>query len=405
MKKNSIMKLINMNYFTPVWIMLIILATALNEANADRVYELIKQLNDRNLNTRRCAVQTLGEIGDSRAVEALIVSLDYNDKDVRKSAVEALGKIGDSRAVDPLIACLKDTTTIFACWDTTDFLGYRYSYRICDFAAEALIKIGESSVEGLIVCLEDNDKNVRKYAAEALDKIGYTTFSDNEKIIYLIAKQNWEILIQIGKSAVAPLINCLMDKNDNVRQSAASALGNIGDSLAVEPLIFSLKDKCGKVRYSAADALGKLGDKNAVPHLILALPDWDANNAIFSALIKLNWSPINDNEIVYSWIAAKDKNNLISHWEQTKYVLLNDAKSGKRRKIENAVNSLISLGREEIINDLIRILNTNGSKEIAETFLNCGNSELYRAARSWAAEHDYSIMSGSGNYKAGWGEW
>src|SRR5205823_14579268 len=48
------------------------------------------------------AARSLGEIGDRRAVEFLLLALDHLE--IRPVAVEALGKIGDRRAVPALIA-------------------------------------------------------------------------------------------------------------------------------------------------------------------------------------------------------------------------------------------------------------------------------------------------------------
>ncbi len=57
-----------------------------------------------------------------------------------------------------------------------------------------------------------------------------------------------------------------------VSQWAAKALGVLGDESAVEPLVLALKDKNSEVRESAAEALGKIGgDRGAkeagLPHL------------------------------------------------------------------------------------------------------------------------------------------
>lgn len=57
---------------------------------------------------RWSAVEVLGEIGDTEAIEPLIQALKDKDEDVRRNAVEALGKIGDTRAVEPLIQALED---------------------------------------------------------------------------------------------------------------------------------------------------------------------------------------------------------------------------------------------------------------------------------------------------------
>ena len=56
------------------------------------------------------------------------------------------------------------------------------------------------------------------------------------------------------------LIAALKDKDSNVREAAAEALGELGDKRAVKPLLTALKkDKDSNVRDAAAKALGKLG--------------------------------------------------------------------------------------------------------------------------------------------------
>ena len=82
-----------------------------------------------------------------------------------------------------------------------------------------------------------------------------------------------EVLVDIGKSAVEPLIAVLEKTNnkDSVRQRAASALGKLGDNRAVNPLIAALKDRNANVRQAAAQALGELEDPGAVDPLIKTL--------------------------------------------------------------------------------------------------------------------------------------
>jgi HEAT repeat protein len=83
-------------------------------------------------------------------------------------------------------------------------------------AVEALVKIGKPAVESLIRLLGDKeDKHVSGdgCAIEALGKI--------------------------GKPAVESLIQAL--GNEDVKESAAIALGKIGDACAVEPLMNALE--------------------------------------------------------------------------------------------------------------------------------------------------------------------
>jgi hypothetical protein len=78
-------------------------------------------------------------------------------------------------------------------------------------------------------------------------------------------------LIKPDKIIDSP-INDLADKETDVREYAASALGDIGSEKAIEPLITALSsDKESDVRRSAAYALGGIGSEKAVVPLITAL--------------------------------------------------------------------------------------------------------------------------------------
>jgi hypothetical protein len=248
-------------------------------------------------------------------------------------------------------------------------------------AAEALGKLGDArAVEPLIACLEELDWAVRNSAAIALGNLR-------------------------DARAVEPLIACLKAQDARVRASAAIALGNLGDARAAEPLIACLKDKDAGGRSSAAIALGNLGDARAVSELVDALPDWDAKAQLGVALKTLGWNPTTDSEQVYFWICNADRANLNTQWGKTKRVLLADLQSGDQRKIKNAIYTFVSLGKEEIIPMLIHILNTQGGKEMAETYLNCGDGRLADAARSSASAHGYQISTAGAANKPGWGSW
>jgi hypothetical protein len=58
-------------------------------------------------------------------------------------------------------------------------------------------------------------------------------------------------------------------------------------------------------------------------------------------------------------------------------------------------------GSEDI---LIEALDKAGNKNMAETFLNCGNFRLEQAAREWGSKHGYKIESASsGLGRTRWG--
>ena len=111
------------------------------------------------------------------------------------------------------------------------------------------------TVEQWIEALKDKDQEVRYSAARALGKIGPK-----------------------AEKAVPALVRALKDKNEYVRQWAASALGKIGPKAekAVPALTEALKDRWPGIRaQDAAVALGKIGPaaEKAVPALTEALKD------------------------------------------------------------------------------------------------------------------------------------
>ena len=191
----------------------------------------------------------------------------------------------------------------------------------------------------------------------------------------------------------------------NVRWRAAAALGEIKDVRAVEPLAAALKDSDSDVRCAAAEALSKIGDKRTVTALAAALPDWDCQKFICGVLVGWGWQPQTEREQVYLWICQRQTSELAKSWEQVRRILLEDVLSRDKRRMDNAVFTFISLGREEIISELVKILDEHGHKEMAETYLNSGHQGLDTAARDWARRHGYAISTGAGSHEASWGSW
>jgi HEAT repeat protein len=176
--------------------------------------------------------EALGVICNSNSVEALIFGLRYNDGCVRLAAAKLLGVVGDHRAAQPLINALQD--------DLGD---------VREAAAFALAMLGDAhAVKALTAILRDGTSDAREEAAEALGELG-------------------------DPRAIESLIAALHDKRSYVRRAAAGALGNFGDSYAVKPLIGTSQDPDEDVRRAVAEALGMLGDPRALQVLETALQD------------------------------------------------------------------------------------------------------------------------------------
>lgn len=128
--------------------------------------------------------------------------------------------------------------------------------------------------------------SLRRHSDEGVSGGGTSPAVPEEVARYIEQLKDWndaapwaaaEALVSIGAPAVPALCGALKDKNVNIRQAAAEALGQIKDPRAVESLIGALKDEDWFVRATAAGALGEIKDPSAVPALLAALRDKDGD--------------------------------------------------------------------------------------------------------------------------------
>lgn len=135
------------------------------------------------------------------------------------------------------------------------------------------------------------------------------------------------------------------------------------------------------------------------------LMEWELGPRAERILRSSNWTPASPEEHVYIAVARRSKLALPANWTKTKEVLLDAVASKNGEKMKGAVCSLLATGQEEIIDDLVAALRLHGTKTVAETYLNCGESTLEDAAAVWASENGYRIWRGreSGAKEASWG--
>lgn len=125
---------------------------------AEVVPYLLAALEDPDRTVRAGAAESLGRIGDPRAVEPLIAVIEDRDGDwsVRARAAWSLGKLKDRRATGPLVAALADMVS-----------------HVRLLAATALGEIGDPAAEEALrsTAQHDSDLGVRYAAKEALAQI------------------------------------------------------------------------------------------------------------------------------------------------------------------------------------------------------------------------------------------
>ncbi len=170
---------------------------------------------------RLVAIDALGQIGDTRAVESLLKALNSEDRWIRRSAARALEGIDDERIIQPMMHRLLEENEMDA--------------EVRRSAARSLARIRPlESIEYLAQALKDSSLGVRLEAGYALGRI--------------------------GDPAIDVLIKARNDEDSRVRDSAVAALGNIGGESAKRELIGVLRDENEEstVKLTAIQALYKI---------------------------------------------------------------------------------------------------------------------------------------------------
>jgi HEAT repeat protein len=313
---------------------------------------------------REAAAQALGEIGDPRAINALIAALP--DKSIRPAVVEALGKFKDASILEPLVNALKDTNQAvtgaaasalgrLSTRPQNDALRTRAvqllivalkdsSSAVRSQAAELLGTLhSPHSVEPLVATLKDSIGSVRISAARALGLIG-----DSRGILPLINafrvnkigsehEAVKDALITIGSPAVDPLITALSDVDVDVRQPVVHVLAQLGDPRSIQPLIESLHDSNIYVRKDAAEALDRLG-----------------------------WRPAADRNGAWYWIARQEWDQCIQVGTPALGPLIAVLGDVDHRVRDRAVEALIQLGDARAVEPLIDLMgDSNGLVRIS----------------------------------------
>jgi HEAT repeat protein len=130
-------------------------------------------------------------------------------------------------------------------------------------AAEGLARLGDRSVVDQFVSDVNMDESemVRAAMAFALLKTGQVTYLD--RLIDFAGSEKLQpqlqgYFIELGSSAVKPVVTRLHEPDDDVRRNLATILGAIGDQSAT-PALVALKDDRNKdVSAAATSAIERL---------------------------------------------------------------------------------------------------------------------------------------------------
>ncbi len=220
------------------------------ELNAVAVEPLLALLQDDSaVNVRLQSLKTLTSIVDPSQREtleaALIAALNDSGESIRAEAARWLGQYTSEAALEPLRElALNDSST-----KVRSRAAYALAY--IEPGLETLNALGKPGYETLLAALSDNELSVRL------------------RVIWALGQMK-------SVAAIRSLANIVESETANYheKQTAAEALGNIGDNDAIDTLVTAMQfDRHEGVRAAAAEAVGKLGNRRSVQFLIHALHD------------------------------------------------------------------------------------------------------------------------------------
>lgn len=237
---------------------------------------LIERLRDRQDAMRTAAAEALGAIGDRRSIRALIqATLRDPIAQVRAHAAAALGRLRDEDSADVLIAALGDPD---------------YGTRIRSLEALEMIKPRNiAPIEG---ALRDPRPDVRRRAAQALERVGYLdarltelTADDVE-----VTARAYAAVLELGRAGIVDsLVGHLTHGDFRVRAYLAQACGELGATRVGPLLVSALDDPSWPVRARLAEAIGRARSPEGAAALVKTLDDAEepVREAAAAALVAL----------------------------------------------------------------------------------------------------------------------
>ncbi|MGM0452378.1 MAG: HEAT repeat domain-containing protein [Thermodesulfobacteriota bacterium] len=266
---------------------------ALGDLQAESAVSLLLKLLDadrsagRVLPKKRLIIQSLGKIGDSRAVKPLCKNLlAERGKQIRTEIAEALIRIGDPAASRILIGAEQNRG--FPYIQAAEIIGEMPAKDAEAFlrplldnprspvknaAAVALSRVGtEKSLPMILDRFADADQHLQENIAEALVAI------DSEKAVAPLCKHLTDekqtamaaanALSRMTADTIAPKVYSKMKANPEINGPAAYILGRKKYGPAADTLRSRLRQADQAGQDQMAEALGRIGDRKSIDLLI-----------------------------------------------------------------------------------------------------------------------------------------
>lgn len=351
-------------FSAPVALRIRAMEKAANDQLTEAVPSLIEALYEPDPAISGAAAQSLGMIGDERAIEPLLEVARRNDVLLMKQ----FNNNSDNSRAEKAVEETPDSVS-------TDANPYNYKdmvvFKIDQLPQEYFQPDGSPVPRNELVIrgLKDNNQQLRQMAAKAA--IGMASDEVIEPLIetlsnpYEVESVRFMAAEALGtmddERSVGSLLNALKDDNVAVRYSAASALTGRKDPLVVEALVSAMSDSDKFVRSSVACALGETNDPSAIEALFRGAAD-ESEIVRFSAAKALACFPFAlISETVLQNLESIDKNTRLTMLDVLGQTKSNESTDILRRYLKSedsemsyrASLALMGLENIDVIDELI----------------------------------------------------
>ena len=362
----------------------------------------IEALSDPNIEVKKSAIVSLGNITAVEALDSLMDLLQYRIKEIHDLLINTIVKIGKKTDVNQISKYMN--------------MG---NLNIKKMIPLILGKIqDDKSVAVLIDLLSDENPIVRKHSVKALEKFIRPSDKNLKSIIFMLNDEDIDVkktaihvLGNIGsKKAINPLINLLKDKDKDVRNKTIKALDKILVKSKSFDAIYDILKK--KDVFAKREAIKLLSAASDDPHaLTIAIKlfnskDSRIRNLALNAVLKILGNKLDEQIIeglkAKEWQIRKNCAKILGEIREENSIdlllnLLNDQKSAVRK---SASNSLANFENSEIIKKVtiylkddnwrirravVNVLIKIGTNEALEPLIACLNDkDSY--IQGWAAK-------------------
>lgn len=250
--------------------------------------KLIQIYPQEDLTNKTAIAWALGSLHDTTAVPFLLQIVDEKPDELREVVIQQLGWLGDMRAVNKLESLLSDENNTIRGYAMVslgrihapsslplliNLLGKSLStYHSKLDIRDAVLAYGDSVFEPVVQALDNPSKDIREGAASILGELGDGRASP--MLLKAMKEGNSmadESLIKLGTKALDVLLADLAAGQNH--PDVIKVVGLIKEARAIPSLTLLLKKSLPAVRKEACIALGEIKDRRAVTSIIPCLKD------------------------------------------------------------------------------------------------------------------------------------